>query len=141
LNAFLFQDHCSALLKAKAWVELLREEYGIVWCLIPSAENVVNRFLVDQEQALWNTFKGAVSRTTGNLTANTFMDSDSNSEFGAVTKRLHESRIGDQERADHVMLLARQQAKAQSSSGVLAEGAQTGDIVAIDVGVAIVLQQ
>ena len=43
LNVSLFQDHCSALLKAKAWVELFRESHGIVWCLVASAERVVTR--------------------------------------------------------------------------------------------------
>ncbi len=141
-----FKDHCSGLLKAKAWVELLREAYGIVWCMSPSADRFVTRFLVHQEQGLWKTFKEAVSRTNGNLTANTFMDSDSGSELGALTRRLHESLIVEQdrveqERVEQERLLAVQQATSQSSSGVLAEGAQTGNLVAIDDGVAIVLQQ
>ena len=61
-----FASQCPALLKATAWVGFLREVYGIAWCVAPPADRFVTRFLVDQEQGLWKTFKEAVSRTNGN---------------------------------------------------------------------------
>ncbi len=144
LNLGQFKDHCSALLKAKAWVELLRNEYGTVWRMSPSADRFVIRFLVHQEQGLWKTFKEALGRTNGNLVADTFLESDSGSEFAALTRRLRESFIVEQgrveqerveqERVEQERLLAVQQAKAQSSSGVLAEGEQNGEVLCIEDG-------
>jgi hypothetical protein len=137
LNLRQFGDHCSALLKAKAWVELLRKAYGTAWCMSPSADKFVIRFLVHQEQGLWKTFKEALGRTNGNLVADTFLDSDPGSEFAALTRRLRESFIVEQdrveqERVEQERLLAVQQAKEQSRSGVLAEGEQKVEALCIE---------